>query len=167
MTLNDQKEQLSHAYARAVAATAGVSVSKPEVDDDSIDLTFNQKATGTRYRSPKLDLQLKCAEQGTLTVSATHIHYPLKLKNYNELKVEDVVVPRILLVVLVPNLLEDWLNWTAQELSVRKAGYWLSLRGMPDTTNSTNVIVHVPLANEFSADQLAAIMQRIGNGQQP
>jgi hypothetical protein len=166
MTIDDQKEHFSYAYARAVAATAAVSVATPEVDDDSIDLVLFQKGTGTVFRSPRLELQVKCADEGTLTVSATHIHYPLKLKNYEELRADDVLVPRILVVVLVPTGLNQWLNWTHQELAVRRAGYWLSLRGMPLTPNTTNVTVHVPLANEFSVAQLNNMMQRIGSGQQ-
>jgi len=167
MTIDNQKEHFSYAYARAVGATAAVSVATPEVDDDSIDLVLFQKATGTVFRSPRLELQVKCSEQGAVTVSDTHVHYPLKLKNYDELRADDVLVPRILLVVLVPNDLGDWLKWTAQELAVRRAGYWLSLRGMPPTANTTSVTVQVPLTNEFSVEQLGAIMKRIGNGLYP
>lgn len=167
MTLNDQKEHFSYAYARAISATAAVGVTKPELDDDSIDLVLLQKATGSVFRSPQLDLQVKCSEVSALSVSKTHIHYPLKLKNYEELRAADVLVPRILLVVLVPDDLTDWLYWTGEELALRRAGYWLSLRGMPPTNNSTNVTVRIPLANEFSVNQLTEIMQRIGNGLLP
>ena len=110
MTIDDQKEHFSYAYARAVAATAAVSVATPEVDDDSVDLILSQKATGTAFRSPRLEVQVKCAEEGAVTVSATHIHFPLKLKNYDELRPDDVLVPRILLVVLVPATLGQWLK---------------------------------------------------------
>ncbi len=87
MTIDDQKEHFSYAYARAVGATAAVGVATPEVDDDSIDLVLFQKATGTVFRSPRLELQVKCAEQGAVTVSPTHVHYPLKLKNYNRSRI--------------------------------------------------------------------------------
>lgn len=167
MTINDQKEHFSYAYARAVSAAAAVAVTIPEVDDDSIDLVLFQKATGTVFRSPRLELQVKCAQHGSVTVSQTHVHYPLKLKNYDELRPADVLVPRILLVVLVPDELDRWLSWSVNELTVRRAGYWLSLRGMPNVANTTSVTVEVPLVNEFSVDQLCAIMQRIGNGQLP
>lgn len=167
MTVDDQKEHFSYAYARAVAARAAVSVATPEVDDDSIDLILSQQATGTAFRSPRLEIQVKCAQQGAVTVSATDIHYPLKLKNYEELRPDNVLVPRILLVVLVPDDLDEWLNWTREEMALRRAGYWLSLRAMPATANTTNVTVHVPLVNEFSVEQLSAMMQRIGDGQLP
>lgn len=167
MTLDDQKEHFSYAYARAVAATAAIGVATPEVDDDSVDLILSKKGGGTVFRSPRLEIQVKCADQTTLQITPTNIHFPLKLKNYDELRSTDLLVPRILLVVLVPNILTDWLNWTSQELALRRAGYWLSLRGMPATTNTTNVTVHVPLANEFSVTQLNAIIHRIGNGTNP
>lgn len=167
MTLSDQKEHFSYAYARAIAAATAVSASKPEVDDDSVDLIFCKKGGGGVVRSPRLDAQVKCADRTTLTISPTHVHYPLKLKNYDDLRPADVLVPRVLLIVLVPDVLTNWLLWTPQELAVRHAGYWLSLRGMPAVANTTNVTVQVPLANEFSVAQFTAMMARIGAGQLP
>ncbi|WP_242037834.1 DUF4365 domain-containing protein [Tolypothrix sp. FACHB-123] len=35
MDVNQQKEQFSNAYVRAVASIAGYSVYRPEVDDDN------------------------------------------------------------------------------------------------------------------------------------
>ena len=46
MTLDDQKEQFSFAYVRAVASAAQISVSEPAVDDDSIDLIFHRRGGG-------------------------------------------------------------------------------------------------------------------------
>lgn len=165
MTIDDQKEQFSFAYARAVAAVAQVVVSEPTVDDDSVDLSFKKKGGGGAVRSPQLDVQVKCTESAN--IRADHIAYPLKLKNYDELRPTNLLVPRILIVVTVPDDLVDWLNHSEQELAMRKCGYWVSLRGMAATANQTNVTVHLPRANQFTVAQLAQIMQRIGNGQTP
>lgn len=165
MTLDDQKEQFSFAYVRAVAATARIAVSEPAVDDDSIDLLFQQRGGGGAMRSPRVDAQVKCTEAAA--VHTAHIAYPLKLKNYDELRPTNVYVPRILIVVLVPDDLGDWLNHTEQELAMRRCGYWLSLRGEPATANTTNVTVHLPRTNQFTVAQLQAMMQRIGNGLNP
>ena len=86
MTIDDQKEQFSFAYARAVAAVAQIAVSEPAVDDDSIDLLFQQKGGGRVFRSPRLEAQVKCTESATL--HEEHVAYPLKLKNYEELRSE-------------------------------------------------------------------------------
>ena len=165
MTIDDQKEQFSFAYARAVAAVAQVVVNEPTVDDDSVDLSFKKKGGGGKVRSPQLDVQVKCTESAN--VHANHVAYPLKLKNHEELRPTNLLVPRILIVVTVPDDLDDWLNHSEKELAMRKCGYWLSLRGEPPTTNDTSVTVHLPRANQFTVAQLRQIMQRIGNGQTP
>jgi hypothetical protein len=165
MTIDDQKQQFSFAYARAVAAVARVAVDQPALDDDSVDLSFKQRGGGGLVRSPQLDAQVKCTEAAN--IHANHIAYPLKLKNYEDLRPTDLCVPRILIVVTVPNDLADWLNHSEQELAMRKCGYWVSLRGMAATANQTNVTVHLPRANHFTAAQLTQIMQRIANRQMP
>jgi hypothetical protein len=166
MTLNDQKEQFSFAYARAVAATARISVVEATVDDDSVDLTFQQKAGGGTVRSPRVEAQLKCTECANL--HQDHVAFRLDLKNYEELRTTDLLVPRILIVVLVPDDLTTWIDHSEDELAMRKCGYWLSLRAMPPTTvTGDKVTVHLPRTNQFNVTGLQAIMQRIGNGGLP
>lgn len=165
MTIDDQKEQFSFAYARAVAAVAQIAVSEPTVDDDSVDLLFQQRGGGGMMRSPRLDAQVKCTDAAAVT--ATHVAYPLKMKNYDDLRATNLFVPRILIVVTVPNDLVDWLNHSEQELALRKCGYWLSLLGEPPVPNSATRTVQLPRANQFTVAELTGIMQRIGNGQNP
>ena len=100
-------------------------------------------------------------------MTAAHVAFPLKIKNYDELRPTDVLVPRILIVVTVPDNLGDWLNHSEQELAMRRCGYWLSLRGEPATTNTTSVTVQLARANQFTVAELGGLMQRIGNGQHP
>lgn len=169
MTIDDQKEQFSYAYVRAVTAVARVGVAEPRPDDDSVDLILSRRDTGAIIRSPKLDVQVKCADvaASTVKITAMHIHYALKLKNYDDLRPENLLVPRILVVVLVPADLPDWLSQTTNELALKHCGYWLSLRGLPATSNSTGVTVQIPLANVFSVAALDGMMQRIGAGSYP
>ncbi len=165
MTLDDQKEQFSFAYARAVASVARVAVSEPTVDDDSVDLLFQQKGGAGPVRSPRVDVQVKCTDAASIT--AAHVSYPLKMKNYDELRCVDLLVPRILIVVTVPNELPRWLNHSETELAMRKCGYWMSLRGEPAIPNTATRTVHIPRSNQFTVPHLTAIMQRIGLGQYP
>jgi hypothetical protein len=97
----------------------------------------------------------------------THVAYSLKIKNYDELRPTDLLVPRILIVITVPADLNDWLNHSEQELAMRKCGYWLSLRGEPAVSNTATRTVHLPRTSQFTVAELAAIMQRIGKGQNP
>jgi len=78
-----------------------------------------------------------------------------------------VLIPRILIVVLVPNDLTDWLNHSEQELAMRYCGYWISLRGEPATGNTATVTVHLPRTSQFTVAELQSIIQRIGNEQFP
>ncbi|MEO5365718.1 MAG: hypothetical protein H7831_05085 [Magnetococcus sp. WYHC-3] len=52
MDSNVQKEHFSEAYVRAVAAVAGYSVSRPGVDDDSVDLTISAPGGNGTLRAP-------------------------------------------------------------------------------------------------------------------
>jgi hypothetical protein len=119
---------------------------------------------GGKILSPRLELQLKCTSRGIL--DENYIKYPLNLKNYNDLKI-NALVPRILVVVLVPEKIIDWIKQTESELCLRHCAYWVSLRGMPDTENTTNVTIEVPRSNQFTPLSLQAIIQRISFGDLP
>lgn len=165
MTLEQQKEQFSFAYVRAVAAVAQVAVTVPEIDDDSIDLNFRRRGGGGRIRSPQVDAQIKCTSGAVLR--ASDFSFALDIKNYDELRPTNVATPRILVVVTVDTELTNWLTHSETELAIRRCGYWLSLRGMPDTTNTTSISVQLPRAQKFNVEQLSAILDRVATGGMP
>ena len=164
MDINAQKEQFSRAYVQAVAAVAGYAWALPSVDDDSIDLILSAKGGGGTARRPRVELQLKCHAAKPPTGSS--FSFPLKIKNYDDLR-DDTIVPRILVVLLVPSSQTDWLTYTEQELSLRRAAYWVSLRSQPTRTNKTTVTVQVPRHQHFDVDGLRGIMHRINSEGQP
>jgi hypothetical protein len=165
MDLSQQKEQFSRAYVQAVAAVAGFAWSAPSVDDDSVDLTLSDRGGGGTIKSPKLDLQLKCHALATPNEPA--FSYALKLKNFDDLRDESVMVPRILVVVLVPDRIHDWVYHTESELALRRCGYWASLRGHVASTNSANVTVSIDRSWAFHPAGLIQMMHRIGSGGLP
>jgi hypothetical protein len=160
MDLNLQKEQFSIAYLRAVAATAGFAVSPPGVDDDSVDYTIAVRGGSGTIRSPRLDIQLKCT--AAPLAAGADLRYALKKKNCDDLRGDAFMVPRLLIVVRVPELTQDWLRQSENELAMRHCGYWVSLRGKPDMTNETTVTVSVPRSNVLTVDALRELMRRIG-----
>ena len=165
MDMGSQKEQFSIAYARAVASVAGYAAAKFDVDDDSVDLSLAERGGKGTVRSPRLDLQLKCTEQDIMRDD--HLAFALGIKNYDDLRPENVLVPRILVVVLVPDRVDDWLAQSEEELALRRCGYWVSLRGMPGTNNSTSVTIDIPRSQMFTPAVLRDIMERVGNGGAP
>jgi len=165
MTRNNQKEQFSIAYVRAVAAAAGFKIYREEVDDESVDIGVARSGGSGTVRSPHCDIQLKCTSQDVLDNTA--VRFPLPLKNYNDLRTTDLHVPRILVVLLVPDLVPDWLVQDEEALLLRHCVYWRTLRGEPATTNDTSVTVVIPRVNIFGVVALEGIMNRIEQGDQP
>jgi hypothetical protein len=87
VTENEQKQQLSVAYVHAVAARAGYACQAKIVDEDSVDVVI--AATGYVHdqavlRSPWLGIQLKATS--TLRPGAKYLTFPLKRKNYLDLR---------------------------------------------------------------------------------
>jgi hypothetical protein len=138
-----------------VAATARVNISRPEVDEDSIDVSFSRKSVAGGAVSPRLDAQLKCATD--LSETNGVFHYPLKVKNYNEL-VGVHFVPRILIVVLAPSSLGEWTTQTQHSLCLYHCGYWVSLRDLPLSGNSSTVTVKISRGAVFSVKTLQELL---------
>lgn len=165
MDINQQKEQFSNAYVRAVAAVAGFTCYKPEPDVDSVDWCIAAVGGRGTTRSPKVELQLKCTSRDVMDDKV--IGYPLKIKNYDDLRADNYQVPRILVIVLVPDKLEDWLRQSEDEMAMRHCGYWVSLRSQPQTDNEASVTVRIPRVQQFTVDSLKELMERISNGGLP
>ncbi len=66
MDINQQKEQFSITYIRAIAAVAGYSLYRPEIDNDSVDLGIVARGGTGIILSPRLELQLKCTARDIL-----------------------------------------------------------------------------------------------------
>jgi hypothetical protein len=166
MHITMQQEQFSRAWVRALAAVAGYNITHCEVDDDSIDLGLTgNRRDGVHVKAPKLEFQLKCHSGDD--ESGAHLSYPLKMKNYDDLRDSEVHVPRILVVCCVPEVVGDWLHEDAQATAMRRCAYWLSLRGFPAVANETTRSVRLPRSQLFDTSTLREIMERIGSGGLP
>lgn len=165
MHITQQKEQFSRAYVKAVATVAGYSLSYPDVDDDSIDVSISETGGNGSIRSPRIDVQLKCTSGEAVNNGTVSLH--LKMKNYNDLRPSNVLVPRILIIIVVPNNVENWLDQTEEKLSLYHCGYWHSLRGAEESENEENITISFPSSQVFTKDQLQSMMTRIGSGGLP
>jgi hypothetical protein len=84
-----------------VAAVAGFSVDRLELDFDSIELQITAGSGEGSVSFPELKLQLKCTSRDV--IEGEPMRFPLKVKNYHDL-IRNVLIPRILVVVLVPDI---------------------------------------------------------------
>lgn len=152
MTYEQQREEFSIAYVRAIAAVAKVNIYNLEVDDDSIDIGFCVNSIAGSPISPKIDAQLKCIS--TLKLVDQEYRYPLKIKNYDEL-IGDHYTPKILIVVDAPSDPAEWLDQNNDRLTLYRCGYWTSLMHMPAVENVATVTVSLPRSRVFSPDALS------------
>ena len=161
-----RKEAFSRAFIRAIAAHAGFGASDgTEPDDDSVDMTIASTNKAGLVKSPRLDIQLKCtAAQPGQTESWG---FRLKLKNYDELR-EKCQIPRILVVVYVPDNDDDWIQFDSpDEIRLRRCAYWTSIEGFPKKDNESSVTIQLHKNKVFDTVALKEIMQRISQGYRP
>jgi hypothetical protein len=161
MDISQRKEQFSRAYVHAVATVAGFSLYRPEVDDDSIDLTIAGRGGQGIPRPPRIEIQLKCTSQDLL--HRQHLVYPLKRKNYDDLRRVELVVPRLLVVVTVPDDESEWLHQSEENLILRRCAYWASLRGLDEMENVRSISIRLPRQNVLSVEGLRGLMKRAGD----
>ena len=161
----DCQEFFSEAYIAAISAVAGFSFEYKKVDRNSIDVFITQRIDGNNCpQIEELKIQLKCTyahtpQNGVLT-------YPLKIKNYNDLRQESLLIPRILVVVYTPNLPRiNWLQHNNNHLILKYEAFWVSLRGRGSVTNTTTI--NINLKQKFTVSSLQALMDSIANGNYP
>jgi hypothetical protein len=156
MDIAQRKEQFSLAYVHAMAAQAGFNSSRPAVDNDSVDLVLQGRDFTGGIRNPAIDLQLKCTSSPK--ISGDVLKFSLPIKNYNDLRTPNVLSPRYLFVLLVPDNHSDWIAHHDKHMALHHKCYWTSLRNMPSVDNTTSVTVDVPLQQLLTSDVLHQLL---------
>lgn len=161
MDLNQQKAQFSLAYVHAVSAVAGAKFFRCDVDDESVDITLGLTGGDGTVRSPRLDIQLKCTEQDFLRPDG--VHFPLKRKNYDDLRAAEFMVPKVLVVLMVPDKLADWITATPEErLSLHRFAWWMNLAGADEKPDVDTPTVVLPRGQLFHVDALLYMLTKVG-----
>jgi Domain of unknown function (DUF4365) len=165
MDRNTHKEEFSYAYVHAIAAVAGYdcAISKRPLDNDGIDITITALGIQGIRKRPRIELQVKCSSRMDI-VHEDYIKYPLEVSAYNNLRFDDPTIPCLLIVVLVPDEIEEWIDISESELLIRKCGYWISLAGEPETDNTKCITISIPRVNLFKPDTLKNLIHNIGAG---
>ena len=159
MDISSRKAQFSIAYVKAIAAQIGLNPSIDDVDNDSVDITFKGTGfTGGLFRNPHIEVQLKCTSQDV--VKGNVVKYPLKIKYYDDLRGEDVVAPRYLMILVVPDDPKEWTDNNDNSLTLFNTCYWASLRYLPGKSNTTNVTVEVSAKQKVTPDTLMNLMEK-------
>ena len=161
---SQRQEALSRAYARAVAAQAGV-ICVETVQDLGIDLLLRgveQHGSSCRDTGPQIDLQLKSTTQANFREA--EVVYDLEVRAYDILRRIIPGRPRLLLVLVLPDDVAQWLSQSAGALILRRCAYWHSLRGAGPTANQATIRLKIPRGNVFSVEAVQGMLKTLSEG---
>ncbi|BAZ10959.1 hypothetical protein NIES4071_27830 [Calothrix sp. NIES-4071] len=88
------------------------------LDDSGIDATITVPGKINSKRLPRFDVQIKSTSQDIIFDES--IKYRLTAKNYDELRENDPFVPQLLVVVLIPEDVNNWLSQTEEALCIKR-----------------------------------------------
>ena len=66
----------------------------------------------------------------------------------------------MLVVLFLPDDMEQWLTHSPRQLVCRKCAYWLSLRNAAQSANRSEQTVYLPRGNLLSVEKLRELMAR-------
>lgn len=159
-------ETLQVAYLHAVAAAAGCSLSQP-FPDNGIDWQVSHGSPAHLVDDEvTIKIQLKATQQIAAAPAGTHFSFTLDNEHLRKLARAQVAVPKILVVMLLPRRVDQWLRAGPQALELRHCCYWVNLAGHP-VTGQRRTNVRVPTAKVFDDRALCDIMARVGAGGSP
>lgn len=157
MDENQKKELFSKAFVKALAAQSGFRSAEPDVDDDSIDVIIRGRGYRSGIRNPQIDVQLKCTANDD--GDEDFLAFPLSLKNYNDLRGDNVLCPRYLFVLVVPENCQEWLVHQSTSSMIKHCCYWFSLHSMPAVKNRTSVTVKIPRSQRLTSESILYLME--------
>ena len=161
MTDSKRKEELSLSYLHAICAMNGISMEPQAHDDDSVDVILKKvylRSDNSKYNA-QISVQLKSTSSGYID-NAFYFSYPLKKKNYDDLRMPATIKP-FLFILILPENETDWVLHNVEELILKKCMYWLDLKELPDCGNVSSVTVNFQKSNYISPETLDTILKNI------
>ena len=163
MYKTNKKEEFSLAFVYALFTPLGYNLAKFSVDDDSIDIIVKAKyERSSKIRNPQLDIQLKCTKY-TFSNDG-YLHFPLKMKNYEDLRGDNRANPSYLVVVCVPENDDDWVIVKPEEILLKYSAYWFSLKDAPAVSNKNNITIKIPKYQKLDLDSFKMLMNKASEG---
>lgn len=159
------EEGLSRACVYAIAARAGLSLSRPE-PDYGVDGTFNEVSilNGRRCQSGfSLHYQLKASTQWQQ--NENEIIYDLEAKTYNNLIEMQATgaIPCILILLTLPKDREQWLECLETRVTIGGGCYWYYPSGSP-TANKESKRIRIPRQQLLTTESAIVLLDRVKTG---
>ena len=160
MDTNTKKEEFSYGYLKMIGAKSGLAIENHgrSIDNQGIDIQIVYAGEIENVHTARIDAQVKCTSQDIEKENC--INFSLDIKTYKTLINNFVYVPIILIVVLVPKDLEDWIDIDNERTISKKCAYWISLKNFPSTNNQKNIKVKIPKTNRITPESLSNIIKQ-------
>lgn len=165
------QEAISQAYLSATVAKANCILNISPRDEDSIDgdIRGNVKINNGLLVKSSIYFQLKSvfSKSNFSFNNDGDIVYVLKAKNYKDL-VADSTHSMYLILLLLPENMDDWVTISLENLIIKKRMYFLKMTGMKSSNNAESVSVVVPKSNILNDETVIEILKNEykGKGQQ-
>ncbi|WP_238015559.1 DUF4365 domain-containing protein [Dactylosporangium sp. AC04546] len=130
---------------RALAASAGLVVSRPDLDVTGEDFIIGHPGMRGSLRHPRIEVQVK--SWSTPNGSAAAWRYRMRAEHFNELAGGAFYLPRYLFLVVVPADAEQYTSVADDALRLHHAGYWASFAHLSLVAGARSVTVDVPRRN--------------------
>lgn len=147
-------------YVRALAAAAGLYISKDDPEPPGIDFVLTLRDLEGLQPTKKAEVSIK-----TIAASAAagpHIAYDIKASDYSELAGTlsvDFDLPRYLVLVVVPSVRLQYSALTHQGQSLSHGAYYFDLMSSPALPASqTSKRLSVPTANLLTPTRLVGLV---------
>jgi len=166
---NDKKAELSYAYLHAVAAAAGFACSDTNrhLDGCGVDarVDIRERLDAAAHLTEfSLPIQLK-ATSAKLPIVEGRISFPLDVDQYDKLRVTTVSIPKLIVLMTLPEEVESWLNVSAESLVARHCARWTCIQGQPDSANAATVTVRFHLDRVLTPSALRELARRVAIGE--
>jgi Domain of unknown function (DUF4365) len=160
----DVEAELSYALLHAVAAKAKAQCKiEPRLGDArGIDAQLTSWGPFPFGAKQEVDLkiQLKATKQQT-SETDSHISYSLsKVAQYDQLREVRYTVPRILVVLFLPEASDSWISISPESLMLKRAAYWVSLVGAPSVSTASTT-VYLPKSQLLTPESLQQLLTEV------
>lgn len=160
--------ELSYAYLHTVAARAGFGCQSAGRIDDAAGVDAHVRVKEKLAEDSSLwnfsfEVQLKATKQNLTENGGRFSYFFQGIDRYRRLREPGSPLPKILVVLLLPQDPEQWLSLGEDALVSRRCAYWVSLCGAPDSDNSSGTTIAIPRSQVLTVEalrQLALQMSR-------
>lgn len=158
------KERLSIAYVSAVAAKAGAAcraTTAPEYGTDVHIVKVKMLNTG-KYVDTGYILNCQVKSTSNFEIQGDRVAYDMDADDFNKLATWEGGVCLLILFCL-PDSMDDWLDLTEKELTLRNCCYWTIIKD-PPTNNKSSKRVTISRSQLFTPDTINSLLEQLKQG---